>query len=725
MTNLCLLACTAATGFWVMGAAAAAQEAPDSASTSAEIGVEEVVVTARRREETMQQVPSSVAILGAQQLEQAGSSKLSDIQFSVPNLYFGNPNNSTQTSINIRGVGDFSRNIGMDMRVSVYVDGVYVGRSLAVNQQLLDMERVEVLRGPQGTLFGKNTVAGAINLITRKPDAVASGWVDAGAGNFNLVKASGGVNIPLSDRVFIKAGVNYRERDGYILNRFNGQHPGDENVKSARLQLRALPTDSLTVDLAADASATHNASFQNAEGDYVLTPAITSPGFSTAPGPYDANTNSPGLNETDLWGVSATATWDRGDAGAIVGIVSHRDGQTRTTNDEDAGPAFIADSEFRTWSEQTTGELRYDSPADARLRYVLGLYYYDEHARSEIGARSPILAPTVPGNVLVDDGGVADQTSYAVFANAEWDLTDKLVAELGGRYLWEDRSVDFTQLSTNPALGLASFRKVDSFDDTAFTPSGSLTYSFNSDVRAYVRLSRGYKSGGFNADVVSNSNIAFAPESVDAVEVGLKTELLNRRLRLNVAAFGSRHSDYQVFQFTVQGNSTVIQLRNAGEAESKGFELEASAFISPELSLNAGLGYADATFTDFPACSGLTVNCRGDRLPGAPQWTGSFSALYQPRLIEWLDSKLFLQYNYRDAVYTDVPNTPAKQTQSLGTVNARLTLHPVTSPVEFYVFADNLFDEARIQSAAALFLRVPTTFYNMPRTYGVGFRAEF
>lgn len=694
-----------------LGSPALAQESADGAPV-ADNHSDDIVVTARRREESLKDVPSSVTSIGAAQIEQSGAAKLSDVQFSVPNVYFGNPQNQTQTAITIRGVGDYSRNIGMDTRVSVYVDGIYVGNSLGLNQQLLDVERVEVLRGPQGTLFGRNTVAGAINLVTKRPDDVAAGQIGLSAGNFDMRKVSGDANIPLSDTVFVKVGGGYTKSARYVTNLFDGSKLGGGDSWGLRSQLRWLASEGLTIDLASDYGQADNDSFQKTSASL------------TALGPYQVNFDTPVFDRTRQWGASLRTTLEVG-SGTLVGIAAYRWVRGIAQNDEDGSPLFIADSNFTTKSRQLTGEIRYESSPADRFRYIVGAYTEHGSAASFIGSTSPVLAPNIPGNLLVDDHGRSNQTNYAVFGNMEYDIAPSLTLEAGARFSLDRKKIDFTQFVTNPALGLVSFTKIDAFSDSSFTPSGSLKLRASETTNLYARLSKGYKSGGYNADVVSNSDIRFRPETVIAIEAGIKSELLDRKLRINAAVFQSRHTDYQVFQFItpIGSTSSILQLSNAGKARSRGFEIDAGLFLG-DLTLNGGIGYADATFLSFPNCSAIT-SCEGQRLPGSPKWTGSASALYQFPLSRSIDTSMFAQYSHRSGTFTDVPNFATLQTQSIHLVNARVTFNHRDSGLSFYVFGDNLFDSHRIQSANSLFLGIPTRFYNMPRTYGAGASYKF
>jgi iron complex outermembrane receptor protein len=702
---------------------------PTSDSAAPESTLGEIVVTARRREESIQNVPLSVDVTGAQDIVNQGAHNVADLQYSTPNVYFGNPNTGA-TSVYIRGIGDFTRNIGIDSRVSTYVDGVYVGSSIAVDQGLVDVDRIEILRGPQGTLFGKNTVAGAINIVTKRPGPDFEGSLDVSIGSYQARRISAGLNIPLAHNLFVRGGVQYQKRDGFVRNIFDGGRLANIDRLTGRVQLRYEPSDNLTIDLEADAMRDHHTIYYK-----LMTENPLSPGGYTGPdAPFVANLNTDPLYRINVRGGSSTAKYEFDNGGALIGIVAYRYNRLRNQDDQDLGPILAADSQFDTRYKQVTAELRYESPDDRPLTYVAGLYYLNSRGRVNLQAASLIFPtsiaqpPAASDNLLIRSAGTSTTDSYAAFANGTYALTDRLKLELGGRLIREKKGVDYAQVTslfTTFALALPSYSVQDSFWKTAFTPSASLSFQANRDLLFYARASRGYKSGGYNADVVADDNIRFDPEYVNAAELGLKSTLLDGHLRFNADVFISKHTDYQVFQFTIQGASTIIQLRNAGRATAKGFEFELVAEPVSGLRLSADGGYVDAKFTRFDDCAGIGVDCAGQRLIGAPKFTGNLSALLRQEVGGLGELSLFGQYSYRGSAFTNIPNAPNVRTQSVGIVNGSIGFKPEGTPIEIYANVKNLFDTRRVEAAAFTFLQSPFATYNLPRMFEFGVRAKF
>jgi iron complex outermembrane receptor protein len=721
--------------------------------------LEEIFVTARRVQESLQDVPVAVSALNADTLANLNANSVRDIEFSVPNLYLGIPATNTQSVVSIRGVGDYARNIGTDLRVGVYLDGVYMGRSSAVNQEFLDVDRIEVLRGPQGVVFGRNTIAGAINLVSKRPTSARELNGEFSYGNYDAVTARASANLPLSDTVFARVGIGYRVRDGYTRNLFTGSRLDEANVWSTRGQLRFVPDDRLTIDLDADyLDEDRKVVVQPPLADFPGTPVAPgvflfppSPGFSTAPAPRDVNLNFDPREQRELWGVAGQARYDFDGGPSLVSITAYREARSGYTNDDDTGPADVVQQAYEETFKQFSQELRLEAPTSARLGYVLGLYYFHEEGESSRQSFStPALAlaqiafgnpyPT-RGNLLTSNAGRNTTDAYAAFANFTYRFTDALTLEIGGRLTHErkrlrDYFVDVAVLPGFPpfianrvngpttqfgsAIPLTQV-SVPDVSATNFAPSGSLSYKLSERALIYGRISRGFRSGGFNADLVGRSDIRFSPETASAYEIGLKSDLLDRRVRLNAALFRSDFNDYQVFQFVPNGNLTTLQLTNAGQARSQGFEIETQVALADFLRLGGNIGYTDAKFRSFPGCA-PGLDCAGQRLPNAPEWTWSANAQLTHKLGAG-EISLFTEVTFRDDVFTDSPVSPVLLTDSLTLWNANLSY--AIGEVTLFAFGENLTDETRKQAVGRTFLGVPNGFYNAPRTYGAGLRFRF
>ncbi len=433
-----------------------------SASAEEAFVIEDIVVTAQKRSERLRDVPISMSALGAEQIDQTGVRDLKSIAEYIPNLQISQSNDFRST-VTIRGVGAQSRNIGFDARVGVYVDGVYMGQSPSLNQELLDLERVEVLRGPQGTLFGKNTVAGAINLVSKKPHEEFSGQVSADIGNLNYREFKGNVNIPISDSVFTKFSVSKADRDGYIENTFTGNKLMDVDNIAYRAQLRVLASDQLEI----------NASFDGLNSDTLILvgePLTDTFAFVAAPAEPAERTVSFDRDpddKRDVYGGHLDINYETDGGFTIKSITGYRDTNADYTNQTDYSPLDIVSIRFADRYKQFTQELQFISPDDEKLTYMAGLYYYNQNSdtRREVflgddfltgyfgvfGVPGPLqetirqtLGFGEPGNSTTSNFGEVGTQSYAAYVNGTYDVTERFKIGFGMRYSIENKDVNWT-----------------------------------------------------------------------------------------------------------------------------------------------------------------------------------------------------------------------------------------------------------------------------------------
>ena len=424
--------------------------------------IEDIIVTATKRSERMKDVPISMSALGAQQLEQTGVRDLKSIAEYIPNLQISQGNDFRST-VTIRGVGAQSRNIGFDARVGVYVDGVYMGQSPSLNQELLDLERVEVLRGPQGTLFGKNTVAGAINLVTKKPNEELSGQVSVDFGNLNYREFKGMVNIPISDNVFSKFTISKADRDGYIQNTFTGSDLMQVDNIAYRAQLRIQASDQLEI----------NASFDGLNSEALILvgePLTDTFAFGTVPfepGERTVYFDKDPDDKRDVYGGHLDLNYEMDNGHTIKSITGYRDTKAVYTNQTDYSPIDIITIGFSDRYKQFSQELQFISPNDQKFTYMAGLYYYNQKADtrkdafigedffdgyfSVFGVPGPLqetvrqtLGFGLPGQSATSNFGQVTTKSYAAYFNGTYEVTDKFKIGFGMRYSIEDKDVNWT-----------------------------------------------------------------------------------------------------------------------------------------------------------------------------------------------------------------------------------------------------------------------------------------
>ncbi len=685
--------------------------------------IEEVLVTARHRKESLQQVPLSISAVGGDVIKEARITTMQELQHSVPNLVFGETGTSGETHIGIRGIGDFSRNIGFDTRVGVYVDGVFVGQSLAVDQGLVDVAQVEVLRGPQGTLFGKNSSSGVINIISNQPVfGEASGEVRLNVGNFDLFSGQVTANVPLGETAAARFSIVAQQQDGYIENLFNDINLMSNDHLLARGRIRFQPSDNFDLNFSFDIREQNNyllllepdASYELAGGN----PAATSN--------FVVDQDAQLIDDNDGWGTGLTADYTFDNGYVLTSITGYRTVDRKTGSDEDATRVFTLDARFFVDDfEHFTQELRLASPGDQRFRYVLGAFYFDQKAKTD---RVVALGPGFGGppegvDAAVQDSSV-DSTNTALFVNANYDISDRLTVSGGLRYTDEEKDAVIKQF-VFPGFGLAeSVDEVMDRDEDYFTATANIQYQFNSDVLGYFTYSRGYKGGGFNVDLIANlSDLPYEEETVDSFELGLKSDLLDGRLRLNLAAFRAEYDDYQVFQFQFNPDSgtTTLLISNAASVTTQGIEIEGHALLHDNFDLNFGLGITDATFDDFPggatSDTGEPINVAGNAVPRAPDLTANITGRYHFNAGS-MSGVASLNYTYRDDQFFNPDNRENSHQSGYGLVNASFDFN-ISDQWGVAVWGRNLTDKAYTTMRGISFLGVPFSLFAQPRTYGV------
>ncbi len=667
---------TAHAALAVYSTAAAAQEGTAPAAHVEPGIIQEVMVTARKREENLQDTPISITAFTADSLEQRQIHDVSGIGQFTPNVIFdraaaiGGSNSSA--IVYIRGIGQDAAISTIDLGVGTYVDGVYLARSVGGVLDLIDIERIEVLRGPQGTLFGRNTIGGAISITSRKPLDVFGTDVSLTYGSDDQVNALLTMWGPLSETVSGKISLLSKNRDGYV-ERPDGTDFGDENLLGGRVALRWLPGDDVEVNLAVDATTkdengapftlldvVSSASFPSFHNAFVAPPAAGCFDFATGTSTDSTNPacfNSqwaqargadvdygtlPARDELDVYGVSLTAEWSISDALTLKSISAYRATRSSFAIDQDHSPHTIAHVETTADQDQISQEFQLLGTAfDDRLNWILGLYYFQEDGES---VERVTFAP-----VQFMSGGAFDNDSFAAFVQGTYEVTDRFSITAGARFTEDTKRFHPDQyvLSNNNALVppflLGQPGGVPEMPPPGFpilpdteaelqvsetTPLLTLSYELTPDVMAYVTYSEGFKSGGFIQRVFPPEPQvrSFDPEYVDAYEAGIKWTGLDQRLRINAAVF---YMDYSDLQFVVQSDSVAPLVLNQTAAEIRGFELELLAMPVAGLSLELGVGYIDDKYTeideDVPESLNITTS---SQLVKTPEWSGTAALSY-------------------------------------------------------------------------------------------------
>ena len=676
--------------------------------------LEEVVVTAQKRAQSLQDVPIAISAFTSSDLDRINTATLADLQYATPNLTVS-PNGRSNSSIGIRGVSDFSRNPGYDNRVGVYVDGLFVGRSAAANQATLDLERIEVLRGPQGTLFGKNTVAGAISLTTKAPTDEVYGFVKAEIGNYSRQSVTAMLNTPLSDNLFAKVMVNDTQRDGHVKNLFTGDDLNGLDDQSIRVQLR-YQNETTNATLSVDRDE-RKAPFHGRE---VL---VNSPAY--APNPYEVRFDEPQRQDIELEGFSLVVNHELNNGMTFSSLTGYRKTDFKNNAEEDytdsqviTSPYSRVTSALGEVSEHTSQEFRWVSAGSDTLDYTMGLYYFDQTNESDSSAAllGGVVGVSVPAKV--------DVNSYAAYLHGNVQLSEKLQFTGGVRYTYEKKDVVFDITDTTGMFLNASY--TDDFSTDDISPKLGLNYFVSDDTMLYASYGRGFKSGGWNVDFVSTlEQLAFGDELVNSAELGIKTTLWDGRARVNVAYFDAQYDDFQVRQFVELSNGgTVATLTNAGEVSSSGVEADIEVLLSDYLTLWATYGYTDSAFDSFKNGGGAGIDFDGNKLADAPETT--YSIALEARLpVTGGEVVAQLDYNYRDDFYTNPNNAAINTVESYDLSNARVGYEPSSGIWSVHAWVKNLTDNDDIIYASRSFLGLPRGTYMEPRMTGLTLRYNF
>lgn len=686
--------------------------------------LETVTVTAQKRAQSLQDVPISMTVLGEEQLEKSRIRSLFDLQQSVPNFEAaalpGTP------AITVRGVGGGGRNIGFDTRVGVYLDGIYVGQAQALNQPLFDIEQIEVLRGPQGHLFGRNTVAGAVNITTRAPSKEFEGSLRAVLGNYGAVEGYATFSGPLSDKVLAKFSIASEDRDGYSTNKFNNSKIDDLKRLTTRGQLSFPVSDKLKINLYGDYSDTK----QNA----ILGEPTTF--FSDQPIPGGrlpnrvVNFNTIPYTNAKLSGLSANVNYVLDSGSTFTSITGYRDTHQDRANDTDYNPQDIFRILYTDDFKQTSQEFRIVSPNSGSYRYIGGIYYLKETAdtvrRALTGADAGIIR--LPTNLVGTNAGSVDTKTTAIFGALDVDMAKDLTLNLGVRFTRETKDFLYN-LNGAGALGIATlvnFR--DNRSENKSTPTVGISYAASKDLNLYAKYSTGFKSGGWNADFVRATQVAdginFNTETVKSYEAGLKGKALGGRMQYDVSVFTSDFDNYQTFFFVPLPNGTaILQLKNAAKVKSEGMEASTKLRVTQNLRLGANVGILKTKYKSFPNGGGIGVDLSGQDVPDTPKLTAALTVDYGipvPSLGGKID--LFADYSHRDDTFQ---GTNVARLSNRDLTNARASYTPSNGKWAVSLWGRNLGNSDYVIATGRDFLGNQFLTRGVPRMYGVEAKVYF
>lgn len=719
--------------FWMLMALASSfgiSVGPVHAQAKDILALEEVVVSARRVEEGLQSTPVAVTAVTSDEIKVRNMADIRDLAGSTPNMILQSSaaNGGSQVAaIFLRGLGQFDVTLASDPAVGLYLDGVYIARNTGNILSLLELERVEVLRGPQGTLFGKNTIGGAINLISRKAGPEFELKAELTRGNFNMSGQKVSVNVPVTDNFFVQAVVAQSETDGYVdLVHYPGKNLGDSEKFAARLQAHWLPTDRVTIDGSLDYSLIEDVGSPTLLLEVYpddVSPTlynlalsgnplcITSIGQETMPecygqvhlsdDPYESKAGWTDRNDNkvdpygdyEVSGANITAGWES-PFGTFKSISAYRGLRTAFNFEGDRSPAMADGGDAKQQdADQFSQELQlFGRSFSDRLSWLGGLYYFKEDSLSRVEVYSP-LALVVNGSypLLTDNYQPQETITKSAFGQATWDFTDWLHLTVGLRWNREDKESLLILLPSTPD-GLPGENHVEEW-----TPLVSVNVNFNEDVMAYLSYSEGFRSGGFPPRVIGQVDEipSFGPEFAKTYEVGLKSEYLDRRVRTNIAVFRNEYTDIQSLAINDEVTPPLPTTINAGDALIEGTELEFEAILSESFRLDASASYMTTELTRLNPkanAGGLPVS-RNTPLPYAPKWKASLGLLWNKQLsgIGYLVARA--DVSYRSSMSFFLADFPSSDLPELTTYSAGLTYISLDEHWEFSIGGKNLSDE--------------------------------
>jgi iron complex outermembrane receptor protein len=781
----------------------------DEAEDDDDFGLQTIVVTARRVAEDLQTTPVTVTAFNQQALETRGILDTSELGNFSPNVTLDTTSQFSGASSTvqgfIRGIGQLDFAINTDPGVGIYVDDVYIARTVGSVTDLYDIDQVEVLKGPQGTLFGRNSIGGAINVRTARPDSEFSARGSVSYGRFNFIGIDGAVNLPLTDNLFSSVAFSSNQQDGF-QQRLVFDGPGAENLiplgasnvsdtngldgggldnqtirgkllweASPRFETTfsvdysrirdAAPPGTLVALAGGEEAATFGVdpnglvngalpglfnacTIESALPPGALPPVCGFTGVASVNSDADPNNNIPifdgqfitgdidttfatgaNFSNIDSWGISNVSTYELTDNLDIKTVLAYRELSASFGRDIDNSPLDIDQTSFIIEQDQFSAELQINGRfINDRLKFTAGAFYFEE------SAFQLDQVPLAGGLLNIFGPNEQDTRAFALFGEANFEITDRLTVFGGLRWTDERKELQLDQQNTTPFFGVVFAGLVDAEGDTPFprsNPDGTpnvnflgpdglqtadfsdvsfragINYKLTDDVFTYFTFSQGFKSGGFTTRLTAPFNpdfdgvvglggldgIVFAPETSDNYEIGIKADLFNNLLRANFAAFWNEYNDIQII---VQRGITPAN-ENAGDARIRGIELELEAYPADGLVLIASGGYLDAEYTNIdPLAAPVTID---DRLPNTPEFNFSTAATYTTGIFDdRADLTLNVNYSWQDTIANDAQNTPELTQGPVGLLGGQIKIGPADKNWAMSLIGRNILNKRFIGS---------------------------
>lgn len=677
--------------------------------------VEEIVVTAQKRSENLQDVPIAVSAVTSGQLARSGVKDIVDIKMAIPSLNL--VSSAGYLSSSLRGIGSNGIGAGIENPIALYIDGVYYGAPASSLLTLNNVAQIEVLKGPQGTLFGRNATGGLIQITTRRPTDQTTGEFNVSYANYNSISGNGYIAGPITDKLFMDLAVSgTHQGNGWGDNRFSGGDVYKVNHDiAARSKMVIEPSPFTTFTLIGDYS-DHRDSLQS----YTVHPGTVS-GYTPALGVfpstgYDVSNSLRPV--TDTWSAGGSLRWDQKLSDVnFMSLTAYRASQARFIFDYDGTALPLESIDEIQRDRQFSQELQLSSRSGGKFTWLVGGYYFS--ARSEI---APFILTANDLGAQVSITNHQRTKSLAGYAQATYEIVGRTNLTLGGRYTTEKRYAydGTTDIFVIPlGLRLPTIVAPDRQKRfNKFTYRLSLDHRFSDEILAYASYNRGFKSGGFNASTPGSD--PFRPETLDAYEIGLKTDLFDRKVRLNLAGFYYDYNDVQIQQL----NAGAITIINGARAHDYGLDADLTIQASTGLRLTGGVSWLSPKFASFPNCPISTSqggtpstlgSCKGNQLPLAAKFTGNIGADYTVELSSGtlnLNATLY----YTSGFYSESDNAIKQNGYELINTSLKYTTHGGFS---IGVFGKNLTNRRVINFETTVPNGTHLTSWQAPRTYGV------
>lgn len=705
--------------FMGAGLALAVSAAPALAQDADETSVTEVVVTAQKREERLQDVPIAVSVASGDQLERQNIGNIDQLKLIVPSF------ESTAFGVSIRGVGTATFSTSIEPTVSTVLDGVVLGRPEMALGSFYDIERVEILRGPQGMLFGKNASSGVVSIVTKAPklgDFGVDANVNLGEEGYN--KSDVTVNVPLGENAALRVGGFVNKLDGVLQNEFDGRDFNGNDEWGVRAKLRWQPTDSVDVLLSAD--------YAKQDQSVTWSPYATVPGGATelvlaacgvkaSPSNTKLCIDGPQFKDRENYGFSAQVNWDFGGGYTLTSITAGRRDFDDSSGDSDSLPINVLNTNLSNQDiRQFSQELRVASPTGERFEYVAGLYYFKMTTdQTTVQTGTFGLAPIPIVNQTIDNHVVTE--SRAAFAQGTFHATDQLRFIAGGRFTRDNISLEFDQYALPGHISPgATVSTTMGTEETNFSWRLGVQYDLTPVTMVYATASKGYKGPGFNQTAVSSPTQSqyVGPEYPMSYELGLKTVLPGGKAILNLAIFDTKFEDYQAQTVDFSVTPRSFRTINAGDLKTRGVEIDLTAAPIEGLVVTAAAAWLDAEYGKFGYIScypGQPVgpgDCEvvvpgippfvppvmgydpsGQSLAGAPEWKVALSGKYQRPITDMFEGFIQADYNWRSEVNASAAGDPATEIDAYGILSGAIGVETSDGRWRFSVWGKNLTDE--------------------------------